>query len=173
MSPGFARESPTRSICSIENCTNTACIFARTSKICLKLLTGVGRLISASRTSRRSLPRVSPEPRPSPIISQRSAPGMLPSPTISQGRPRMLVLWRDTSLIVRIRGPLVILRRVLLQFVQQDLDSLFELRVPALAPGCGVKFDLDVGGHAVIFNLPFSVQAIDSRIWRGYKTAVH
>ena len=53
--------------------------------------------------------------------------------------------------VIRIRRPLVLVRRVVLQCLKDDLDRLFELRVAALAPGFGVELDFDVGGDAVVF----------------------
>src|SRR5437763_12425810 len=59
---------------------------------------------------------------------------------------------------------------MLFQLLHHDLDGFFQLRVMALSVSCGIKIDFNVRRDAMVFNLPLTVEAVNSRTGRG-KTA--
>src|ERR1700757_2344224 len=46
--------------------------------------------------------------------------------------------------------------RMIFQFLQRHLDALFQLRIAALAPLCGIEFHFDVRRNALIFYVEFA-----------------
>lgn len=64
-------------------------------------------------------------------------------------------------------------RRILLEFLHQDIDCFLELEVVAFAPSFWIKLHFDVGLHAVIFHLPGAFGVEEGDAGRGHEAAVH
>src|SRR5262249_62401652 len=61
-------------------------------------------------------------------------------------------------IVIRVGGFLRFERRVLLQQIHGDLDRLFELRVFTPPPRRRIEIHIDIGGRAVIFDVPPPLQ---------------
>src|SRR5947209_1500104 len=80
---------------------------------------------------------------------------------------------RRRLMIVRVRWTHVLLRRILLQVGEQQLDRLLQLRVAPRAPSDRIELHFNVGRDAVILDLPIAVESVDRCVRRGGETAVH
>src|SRR5262245_15668834 len=100
-------------------------------------------------------------------LRRRSAKTSIPRAVPRTGRCLYPVV------VIRIRRALDGLMRILLQFLHQPADGLFELNVAAFAPGLRIEFDLDVGRDAVVLDLPLAFGRVEGEVWRGNRAAVN
>ena len=62
---------------------------------------------------------------------------------------------------------------MLFQLLHHDFDGFLELRVVALAEGCGIEVNFDIGRDTVILHFPLAVEAIDGSARRGDPAAIN
>ncbi len=75
--------------------------------------------------------------------------------------------------VVRVRRTLDLGQGMLFQLLHDHLDRLLQLSIVALTVSGGVEIDFDIGRDAVVFDLPFAVQAIDGSARGGDVAAVN
>jgi hypothetical protein len=74
--------------------------------------------------------------------------------------------------IIRVGRTWVLLRRMLLQLLHHDLNSLVELRVVTLAECRRIEIDIVIRRYAAVFDLPFAIEAVNGGARRRDAAAV-
>src|SRR5258706_14577414 len=86
-------------------------------------------------------------------------------PLLFSSQPILLV-------IIRIRRPLELRQRVLLQLLHHYFDRLVELRIVPITIGGGVEIDFNVWSDANILHFPIALEAINRRTRRADQPSV-
>src|SRR5262245_35923445 len=74
--------------------------------------------------------------------------------------------------IVRIRRPFWLLRRVLLYRLEYHLNRSLELRIMSVSPGFRIHLDLDVRRNTVVLDLPLSLRRVEGEVRRRHRASV-
>src|SRR5215510_5985900 len=76
-------------------------------------------------------------------------------------------------MVIGIRWALRMFRRILLELLEQQFNPFLELRIPPLSPCCGVELNIDVGSHAMVFDLPLPFRSVEGEVRGGYRATVN
>src|SRR5260370_20371947 len=79
----------------------------------------------------------------------------------------------SARMIVRIRRFFVLRKRILLQFIHDELHGFFQLRIVAATDGMRVEIDFHIGSDAVVFHVPVAVRAPEGHARGGDEAAVY